>query len=56
MKIRPEIPIILCPGFSPSVTSDLAASMEIQDYVKKPIIVEELLRRIRKIFDAGAGS
>ena len=51
LSIRPDIPIVLCTGFSATVTSDMAASQGIRAFVMKPVIVSDLLQRIRNIFD-----
>ena len=56
LHIRPNIPIILCTGFGETTTRDIATSMGIRDYVMKPVIVTELLRTTRKIFENESGS
>ncbi|MFC1523164.1 response regulator [Thermodesulfobacteriota bacterium] len=51
MKIRPEIPIILCTGYSETLTKEKAENMGIVLYIKKPIIVDLIADEIRNIFD-----
>ena len=51
LKIRPELPIILCTGFSEIITEDAAKQAGIQAFIMKPIIMKELADTIRKILD-----
>ncbi|MFC1834954.1 response regulator [Thermodesulfobacteriota bacterium] len=51
MKIRPEIPIILCTGFSELITEDQAKSMGVRKFLIKPIRQRELARIIRRVLD-----
>jgi CheY-like chemotaxis protein len=50
-QIRPDIPIILCPGFSRLLTKETALCMGIKDFLLKPIDYGELAIAIRKILD-----
>jgi CheY-like chemotaxis protein len=51
MQIRPEIPIILCTGFSEVVTEAQAKMIGIREYVMKPIIKNEMAAAIRRALD-----
>lgn len=51
MKIRPNIPIILCTGFSESITADQAEKMGIRAFLMKPLIIRKLASTIRRILD-----
>lgn len=51
LLIRPDIPIILCTGFSESVNPDLARDMNIRRLLMKPLIASELGAAIRKALD-----
>jgi len=51
MKIRSDISIILCTGFSEIFTEQKAKKMGIQDYVLKPIKMSELAKTVRTILD-----
>jgi PAS domain S-box-containing protein len=51
MFIRPDIPIILCTGFSRSVTEKKAKAMGIQAFIMKPILRQELAETIREVLD-----
>jgi signal transduction histidine kinase/CheY-like chemotaxis protein len=48
LAIRPDIPIILCTGFSESLTSDQAQSLGIREIVMKPVEMNELAQAINR--------
>lgn len=50
-KIRSDIPIILCSGFSEMINDDKAKKIGISAYVMKPILKDELGGTIRKVLD-----
>jgi signal transduction histidine kinase len=50
--IRPDLPIILCSGFSDSPSEPNDASQHIRDYLMKPFGMKELATTIRKILDS----
>ena len=49
--IRPDIPIILCTGYSEMITEDNAKSLGVKEYVMKPVRVTEVAVKIRKVLD-----
>jgi PAS domain S-box-containing protein len=49
-KIRPEIPIILCTGYSHQMNEEKCKSLGIQGFIMKPVMTKELAGVIRKIF------
>ena len=51
-KTRPDIPIILCTGFSEKETIDLAHEIGVKEYVMKPLNKQELAEVVRKVLDA----
>ncbi|MBC8394993.1 MAG: response regulator [Deltaproteobacteria bacterium] len=51
MEIRPNIPIILCTGYSEFISKENAKTMGIKAFVTKPIIYRDLAGTIRKILD-----
>jgi len=51
IKIRPDIPILLCTGFSEAITEEKIKSMGIKDLLLKPIIIKDLARKIREVLD-----
>jgi signal transduction histidine kinase/CheY-like chemotaxis protein len=51
LKIKPEIPIILCTGFHETFTREVALELGIRKYVQKPIEAGVLSKLIRDILD-----
>jgi signal transduction histidine kinase len=54
LRIRPDIPIILCTGFSELVTEEKARKMGIREYVMKPMLRSEIAVAIRRVLDSTA--
>lgn len=50
MKIRPDIPVILCTGYSKKLSRDIKQS-GIKELVYKPFIKTDLAKTVRKILD-----
>jgi len=51
MGIRPDIPVILCTGFSAKIDKTKAMSLGIRAFVSKPILKRELAEVVRAILD-----
>ncbi|MBW1913872.1 MAG: PAS domain S-box protein [Deltaproteobacteria bacterium] len=51
IAIRPDIPVILCTGFSAMITKQKALSMGIRALAMKPILKYEIAQIIRKVLD-----
>jgi two-component system cell cycle sensor histidine kinase/response regulator CckA len=51
MEIRPDIPIILCTGFSNTIAAREALNAGIKDVVMKPIVLETIAHAIRSSLD-----
>ena len=51
IKIRPDIPILLCTGFSETMSETNAASLGIKSFLLKPIVINDLARKIREVLD-----
>lgn len=49
--IRPELPVILCTGFSDLIDEKKAKCLNIQAYLRKPVMIDELSSTIRQIID-----
>jgi len=56
IHIRPDIPVILCTGFSESVTEEKALKAGIRKFVMKPLRRREIARAIRQVLDSPASS
>ena len=51
MDIRPDIPIIICTGYSSLVDEEKAKKLGLAAYVMKPIDMKETAQTIRKVLD-----
>ena len=56
MKIRPDIPVILCTGYSKKISDDSAAAIGIMAFAYKPIVKADLAKIVRKVLDEAKGS
>jgi signal transduction histidine kinase/CheY-like chemotaxis protein len=54
MKIRPDVPVILCTGFSPAITEEEANAWGIQALLEKPLLRHDLAKTIRQVLDESA--
>ena len=50
-KILPGIPVLLCTGFSETMSEEKATSMGIQGFLLKPIVMKNLSHKIREVLD-----
>ena len=53
ISIRPDIPVILCTGFSDQMNADMARQIGVREFVMKPIIMKEMAQTIRDVLDNG---
>jgi PAS domain S-box-containing protein len=51
LKIRPDIPIILCTGYSSMITKESAKEIGIREFCMKPIGWKQLATTVRKVLD-----
>jgi PAS domain S-box-containing protein len=51
LQIRPQLPIILCTGFSSTITEEKARIAGIKGFAMKPVAMKELAALIRKVLD-----
>ncbi len=51
IKIRPDIPIILCTGYSKTISEKNAADIGIKSFAYKPILQADLAKMARKTID-----
>jgi CheY-like chemotaxis protein len=54
VKIRPDIPVILCTGYSKKLSDETASDVGIKAFAYKPIVKAELANTVRKLLDAGS--
>lgn len=55
MSIRPDLPVILCTGFSRSISREQAEAIGIRSYINKPLVRSELAVAIRRVLDEEGG-
>ena len=53
LRIRPNLGIILCTGFSELITEEKAKAIGIHGYVMKPVVRSEIAGAIRAVLDPG---
>ncbi len=51
MGIRPDIPVILCTGFSERITEEKAKLLGIREFVMKPLVMKDLAKSMRRALD-----
>jgi PAS domain S-box-containing protein len=49
LELRPDLPVILCTGYSERMTEARARQMGIKAFLMKPIIIQDLSTTIRKV-------
>ncbi len=55
MKIRRDIPVILCTGYSKKISDDTASEIGIKAFAYKPMATADLAKAIRKVLDEAKG-
>jgi two-component system, cell cycle sensor histidine kinase and response regulator CckA len=55
LAVRPDIPVILCTGFSQTTNEESAKAMGVRGFVMKPLTKSEIARTIRKALDGQIG-
>jgi DNA-binding NtrC family response regulator len=51
MRIRPDIPVILCTGYSDMISSEKATAMGFRGFVMKPFTLRESAELVRRVLD-----
>jgi CheY-like chemotaxis protein len=51
MDIRPDLPVILCTGFSDQMTEEKARSVGILAFLLKPVLINDLANALRRVLD-----
>ena len=54
MAIRPNLPVILCTGFSDTLTPEKRRAVGIRALVMKPMIMNDIASTIRKVLNGGS--
>jgi CheY-like chemotaxis protein len=56
LKIRPDIPIVLCTGYSQHISESSARALGVRSFLKKPVQIKQLAESIRAALDKAPGS
>ena len=51
MRIRPDIPVILCTGFTERITEEKAKDMGIRAFLMKPLSLRDVAESVRNALD-----
>jgi len=49
LEVRPDLPIVLCTGYSDLLSEEKALELGVMDYITKPIMIKDLAGAIRKV-------
>ena len=52
LKIRPDIPIVLCTGYSEKFTRKHASEMGVNTFLMKPLVMKDLAGTVRQALTA----
>jgi PAS domain S-box-containing protein len=52
IEIRPDIPVILCTGFSEQVNEQASGAMGIRAFLYKPLVMRDIAEAVRKALDS----
>ena len=52
IAVRPDIPVIICTGFSERVNEDTAESIGVKGFLMKPVRWSDMSEMVRKVLDA----
>jgi PAS domain S-box-containing protein len=52
LEIRPDIPVILCTGYSEYITKEKGESIGIRELLLKPLAMKELAQAVRRVLDS----
>ena len=56
LSIRPDMPIILCSGFSEKIDAEKALALGIRKYIEKPLNMPDFVVAVRKLLDEAKNS
>lgn len=51
MAIRPDIPIVICTGFSERINKEQAEANKVKGFLMKPVIKSEMAQMVREVLD-----
>jgi PAS domain S-box-containing protein len=51
MATRPDLPVVVCTGFSELINQETARTLGIRDFVTKPLVRQDFARSVRAVLD-----
>jgi two-component system cell cycle sensor histidine kinase/response regulator CckA len=51
LSIRPNLPVIICTGYSQTIDHERAKQKGIKAFVMKPLLISEIAAAVRKVLD-----
>ena len=48
LKIRPDMPVVLCTGYSEKISEEKAKAMGIREFAMKPLVISDFARTVRR--------
>jgi PAS domain S-box-containing protein len=54
-EIRPDLPVIICTGFSERINGERAKAIGVKGFLMKPVIKSELAKIVREVLDEAKG-
>lgn len=51
INLRPDMPVILCTGFSETISEDKAAKLGIKKFLMKPLAIKDFSESLREVFE-----
>jgi CheY-like chemotaxis protein len=51
LNVRPDIPIVICTGYSERISEESVKAIGIREYAMKPLVKRDLARIVRKMLD-----
>lgn len=52
-ELLPNLPVIICSGYSEEISAETAVAMGADGYVMKPMVIKELADKIREVLNTG---
>jgi YesN/AraC family two-component response regulator len=51
LSIKPDIPIVICTGFSERINKEQAEAIGVKGFLMKPVVKSDLASMVRKVLD-----
>ncbi len=55
LEVQPDMPIIICSGYSQRLDTLKAVELNIQAFIDKPLLIEDLMVTVRNVLDQSSG-